>query len=352
MRPSFYPRLVNGPFDDPGLFIPSLFGKRAVIFDLGDIYSLSPRDILKITHIFVTHTHMDHFIGFGRLLRLFLGREQALYMYGPQGFIENVEGKLAGYSWNLVKHYTNRLSLHVTEVGPEHLITKEYLCQNRFLATQEAVKQPFTGILHQEPAFSVSADLLDHDIPCLGFSIKERFHINIMKDRVFKLGLEIGPWLHEFKQALFNNCDPKSTFEVKYGKNNAMTKRFAIGDLCKQIARITPGQKITYIVDVSYSKSNVKKIVELAKDADHLFIEAAFLAKDKKMAKNKRHLTARQAGTIAAMARAKQFTPFHFSPRYTDQAHLLEQEAREAYENEMKPQPKLSVTNSDRTLKR
>lgn len=64
MRPSFFPRLINGPFDDPGLFIPFLIEKRAIIFDLGEIYSLPVKDILKISHVFITHTHMDHFVGF------------------------------------------------------------------------------------------------------------------------------------------------------------------------------------------------------------------------------------------------------------------------------------------------
>jgi ribonuclease Z len=331
MRPSFLPRLVNGPFDDPGLFIPFLLEKRAIIFDLGDIYSLSARDILKISHIFISHTHMDHFIGFDRLLRLFLGREQQLYLYGPEGFLKNVEGKLAGYSWNLVKHYSNLFTLNVTEVHPDNMITRNYTCHNRFMPGKEDIQQPFNGLLLKEPALSVSAEVLDHSIPCLGFTIEERFHINIMKEHVAGLGLEIGPWLNEFKQALYNNIDPDSEFEVKYGGQGSYKKRFILGDLAKRIALITPGQKISYIVDAVYSKSNEAKIIELAKNADHLFIEAAFLERDRDIAEKKCHLTAWQAGRIAGKAGVKQVTPFHFSPRYKKLEPLLEKETMDSY---------------------
>ena len=330
MRPSFLPRLVNGPFDDPSLYIPFLYEKRAIIFDLGDICSLSARDILKISHIFITHTHMDHFIGFDRLLRLFLGRDQDLYMYGPENFIKNVEGKLAGYSWNLVKNYSNLLALHVTEVHDYHLVTKDYICRNRFIPASKAVKQPFNDPLHKEPSFSVFTRILDHSIPCLGFTIKERFHVNIMKDAVAELGLEIGPWLTEFKQALFNHQNLDSEFEVKFGKRQHK-KKFVLGNLAKQIARITPGQKVSYVADVVYSESNIEKIVELVKNSDHLFIEASFLEEDRDIAEKKWHLTARQAGLIAARAGVKQMTPFHFSPRYQGQGHILEKEAMDAY---------------------
>lgn len=332
MRPLFHPRLVNSPFNDPLLFIPFLFEKRAVLFDLGDIYSLSSRDILKISHVFVTHTHMDHFFGFDRLLRLLLGREKTIYMYGPAGFFENVEGKLSGYSWNLVKNFSNRFAFHLTEVHPDHLITKQYLCTDKFRSNLRAEEKPFVGILHEEPALCVSAVILDHGIPCLGFTIKERFHVNIKKDSLDPLGLETGPWLYKFKQALFNHQPPDSEFEADLGKGRDGKKKFILGDLAKQIALITPGQKLTYIVDVVYNESNVSKIIKFAKDTDHLFIEASFLDKDRNIAKTKNHLTARQAGTIAARARAKQFTIFHFSPRYTGQEQALQEEAREAYE--------------------
>ena len=331
MRSLFHPRLINGPFEDPGLFIPFFFEKRAVIFDLGDIYSLSAKDLLKISHVFISHTHMDHFVGFDRLLRLFLGREKKLYMYGPKGFLKNVEGKLAGYSWNLVQNFDNPFSLYITEVHAKQLITRQYQCKNRFTATKNTIKQPFNGILFKEPALTFSSVVLNHKIPCLGFTIKERFHVNIIKERLINLGLEIGPWLREFKQALFNHQDPDSNFEVKLGRENIRKKSFILGDLTNRIAIITPGQKITYITDILYCKPNIEKAVEFAKDADHLFIEAAFLEKDKDIAKKKFHLTARNAGMIAGMARVKQFTLFHFSPRYSGQEDLLQEEALAAY---------------------
>ncbi|MDY6973609.1 MAG: MBL fold metallo-hydrolase [Thermodesulfobacteriota bacterium] len=133
MRPSFHPRLVNDPFSDPGLFITFLFEKRALMFDIGDLGDLSSRDLLKITHVFVTHTHIDHFIGFDTLLRIFLSRDKTLHLFGPSDFIRQVEGKLAGYTWNLVAEYKNDFTLEVNEVHSDRILTKTYVCRDRFL---------------------------------------------------------------------------------------------------------------------------------------------------------------------------------------------------------------------------
>ena len=331
MRPSFYPRLVNGPFDDPGLFISFIFKNRAILFDLGDIYPLSAKDVLKVSHVFVTHTHMDHFAGFDRLLRLFLGRDKSLYLYGPEGFIKNVEGKLSGYTWNLVNNYQNSFIIHVTEVNEKKLITKEYECNNRFVPAKEAETTPFKGVLLEDPCLSVHAKILDHKIPCLGFTIKEKFHVNIMKDSLLKLGLETGPWLRDFKEALFFQKDPDTEIDVESGGEKSEKRKFKVNDLKNKIALITEGQKISYVSDVVCSRTNIQKIIELAKDADHLFIEAVFLEQHKSIAKKKYHLTARQAGYIAAASGVKQFTIFHHSPRYHGKEHLLQEEAMNEY---------------------
>ncbi len=334
MRPSFNPRLISGPFDDPGLFIPFYFQNRALIFDLGDLTPLSSRDLLKISHAFITHTHMDHFIGFDRLLRTALGREKTLALFGPEGFIKNVEGKLDGYTWNLVEKYNYPLNLQITEVNSQSTICRHYRCRDKFRPADETVEQPFNGILYEEPGFTVSATILDHGIPCLGLAIKEQFHVNILKEGLTKLGLEPGPWLADFKQALYSHSDPESKFKLQSG-SAGKTRRFRLGDLTAEIALITPGQKITYITDVAYNQSNAKKIVALAKNSDYLFIEAVFLDIHKEMAAEKKHLTAGQAGMLAARAGVKQFSVFHFSPRYTEEEPVLREEARRAYERKM-----------------
>lgn len=332
MRPSFHPRLINDPFEDPGLFVPFTFQNRAVLFDLGDISSLSARDILKITHVFITHTHMDHFIGFDHLLRILLGREKDLHLFGPSGFIKNMEGKLAGYTWNLVENYSNPFTLHVTEIRQDALLKIKYICRNRFSTSTQPRSCPFDSVIHEEPSFKVSVVLLDHDIVSLGYSMKERFHINIKKENLNDLGLETGPWLNRFKTALFNDEKDDSTFMVNGGPDNNLKKTFALGELARKIAIFTPGQKITYIADAGYSPTNRTRMIDLAKNSDHLFIEAAFLHQHKDIAKEKKHLTAAQAGTIAGEAGVKQFTCFHFSPRYMGQGELLQGEAAAAYE--------------------
>jgi ribonuclease Z len=270
MRPRFHPRLINGPFEDPGLYIPFLFENRAVLFDLGDIYALAPKDILKIGHVFVTHTHMDHFIGFDRLLRLFLGREKHLSLCGPQGFFKNAEGKLGGYAWNLVENYQYRLTMELTEVHSDLLITKTYRCRDKFLAREKTIERAFNGVLLEEAGFRVFGVILDHCLPCLGFSIHERFHVNIVREGLNALGLETGPWLSRFKQALYRQIDPDSDFEAEI-KDQRQKRKFKLGELAEKIALITPGEKIAYISDVAYSDANKEKIVEFAKDANHLF---------------------------------------------------------------------------------
>jgi ribonuclease Z len=331
MGPSFLPRLINSPFDDPALFVPFRYQNRAMLFDLGDIASLPARDILKITHIFISHTHMDHFVGFDRLLRIFLGRDKELLLWGPQGFLANLEGKLAGYCWNLVENYENRFILQAVELHPNRAIVKSYPCRNGFSTDGNGREIPFNGTVLAEPAVTVTAVHLDHGIPVLGFALREQFHINIMKGQLERLGLAPGPWLNRFKSMLYSGIDPGTPVEIPSMKNPGTDLTLPLGELKAAIARITPGQSLAYIADVAGTDENFKRICDLAGGVDHLFIEAAFSHAHRDIAKRKRHLTSRQAGEIARSCRVKQYSLFHYSPRYTDCSDMLTREAQEAF---------------------
>ncbi|MHC4600497.1 MAG: ribonuclease Z, partial [Planctomycetota bacterium] len=60
----FSPKLVNGPAGDPALYVELLGEGQAILFDMGRLERLKPAELLRITHVFVSHTHFDHFIGF------------------------------------------------------------------------------------------------------------------------------------------------------------------------------------------------------------------------------------------------------------------------------------------------
>jgi len=333
MGARFLPRLVNGPFADPVLFVPFRHEKRALLFDLGDISALSSRDILKISHIFITHTHMDHFCGFDRVLRLLLGRDKELFLYGPRGFLVNLAGKLAGYCWNLVEGYQNRFILHATELHPGRGLCCSYPCHKGFAAEGDIREVPFDGVVIDEAGLTVRAVHLDHGIPVLAFRLDERFHVNIITTALDELGLAAGPWLNRFKRMILEDVDPETVIEVPRSDPDAPSVSMPLKMLKARIVRISPGQQLAYVADVGGTTSNLDTLVDFAQGVDHLFVEASFSHKHRDIALQKHHLTARQAGTLARQCRAKQYRLHHYSPRYTDCPEILEEEASRAFQD-------------------
>lgn len=315
------------------MLVDLLHGRRAFLFDLGDISALSVREILRVRDVFVSHTHMDHFTGFDRLLRLQLGREAEIRLFGPEGLMAQVAHKLHAYTWNLVDGYETDLAFIVTEVLPgEEGRRCRFRLRHRFMPEDvETVALP-GGVLLEEANLQARAAVLDHGIPCLGFAIQEKQHVNVFKNRLEEMGLERGPWLNELKRLVLADAPPEAPVTAYRRVGDEVAPLILpLAELRRSVLAVVPGDRLAYVTDVAWHAANVEAILALAAGAELLFIEAPFLDRDRERAAARRHLTARQAGELARLAGARRAVPFHFSPRHAEEEDLLRQEFEAAF---------------------
>ena len=303
--------------------------KRAILFDLGTLNGLPGGLIMKVTDAFVTHTHIDHFIGFDHLLRNMLGSPVPLRIYGPSNIIECVAGKLKGYAWNLISGYPLNIEAYgISEDGIRHA---SFMAKDRFEPVEDTLqtqKKPFQGTVVKNDYFTVKAVVLEHDIESIGWSIEEDFHINIDKSALTDMEVETGPWLTDFKKKIRGGWPEDSLFTIPAGDRRI---EMEFGELKRRIAMITSGQKVSYVMDSSPTLENIRKITGFAAGSDSLYLEAYFLDEDMERARERNHLTAGIAGRIARDAGVKNLHIMHYSPKYRQTAGAISREASEAF---------------------
>jgi ribonuclease Z len=331
MRPNLHPRLVNGRFGDPALFVEMLHRKGALLFDMGDLSDLSARDLLRVSHLFITHTHIDHFVGFDALLRVCVGREKVVEMVGPAGFLDRLGHKLLAYEWDLVDRYEADLVFEAKEVLRGGACTSaRFRFKNRFEREPLGDCAVPDGIVASAPGLEVRAAPLEHHGPCLGFSVSETAHVNVWRNRLEERGFGPGQWLQALKQAVIEGADDDLPVPLPAGETAPL------GSL-RDLVSVTRGQKIAYVSDVADTPRNRHAIANLARDADTLFLEARFAAADKEQANERAHLTTRACGEIARAAAVRRLEPFHFSPRYEGEEARMLSEVEAAFGQPLSP---------------
>lgn len=314
-------RRVNDPFSDPGVYLDLRCARRALLFDLGDVAALSARELMRVSDVFVSHAHMDHFAGFDRLLRICLHRPQPLRLVGPEGFITRVASRLRAYTWNLLGPHSPDFRIQVEEFVVGQLAeSAEFRSREQFAQRPIPPSDLGPGRVLEEDAFQVEAVVLDHGTPSLAFALVEPVRVNVWQGALERLGLAPGPWLGEAKRATRKGLPPETPVLVAEGRT------LRLGDLVEGVLRIGPGQKVAYVTDAADTPDNAKRIVALAMGADTLFIEAVFLEADRAVATRTRHLTAARAAGLAREAGVRRAVPFHHSARYANRPDALTDE--------------------------
>jgi ribonuclease Z len=248
-----------------------------------------------------------------------------------------VQGKLHGYTWNLVDGYP--LTLDVQEFHPQEIRRALFRATDGFRQAEQPscplMPEPATGqfTVLNDPMFTVSAVSLNHRVPSFAYSLEEQFHINVNKQKLHEANLPVGAWLKDVKQHIWQGQPDEFRFTaVLYDKHRREEREFILGEIKERFCTISRGQKIAYVVDARFDEENEAKIISLAHGADVLYCESPYLDVDADKARDRYHLTARQAGHMARKAHVRDLVVFHFSPRYTGQGEALEREAMDAFQ--------------------
>lgn len=318
------PVLVNPEFQDPILAVPIPQKSEMLLFDLGYCFRLKIRDIQKISRIFITHTHIDHFAGFDHILRLSIDIEKTISIYGPPEFIGNVQGKLAGYYWNL-KDSIN-LNYDVFEIHRDKMLRKQFRAREGYKNDNppEVITRDLNDPIVETEDYSVYTVFLEHRMPVLGYKIKADDSYNADKSVMDSMNLSPGKWVGELKERLRNDLPDNDEIEID-------GKKYNTGKLLENLIKKSPGHIIAYVVDTIFNKKTAGPLKNFVNGADYFFCECTYLTSERDLARRNYHLTARQAGTIAKEGGAKTLIPFHFSRRYEGKYHKLYEEAKEVF---------------------
>lgn len=334
LQPHFQLKLVNGMQGDPAVYGFAPKTGDALLFDLGTLDNLTHKDLLRVRTAMVSHAHVDHFIGFDRLLRVNIPHYRCIELCGPKDFHNNVLGKLQGYTWNLVdpgqiqfivheisdngevKHVriTNDRSFSVETFVPEVSKLKDTLPQ---------VSQPGALVAELDNLAGIYAVSLDHGTSSIAYSVHIPGSQHVKVEVLDKLGLKPGPWIRELQVKVATK---------KFGGNMTVDgKTFKVTDLVDKLIESLPGRAVSYLTDICFSLENLRRFKTIANNSTLLICEANFRDEDVAKAFAKKHLTTKQAALIAAFIGAANLEIFHVSNIYPEQAHLSVEEAQKFF---------------------
>lgn len=314
--------LVNGSAGDPGLFIDYPGRDDAILFDAGENAGLGADRLGDLGAVFITHHHIDHFIGFDRIVRANLDRDKTLHVFGPAGTIRKVFDRIKSYEYPFFSF--QKLVILVREVEPGRIRTAALECLKRF-PEPEPVEAPWDGPdLFEGPGLRVEAAFADHTVPCLAFALVEQTGYHPDRAKLAAGSLRPGPWVGRTLARLRAGDPPETPVTISGG-------RFRLGELAESYFARSPGVRVAYITDTAMSEAARPGLLQLAHRASRLYCDSFYADAERKQAQKHRHLTATEAAGFARDAEVESLILIHFATRYQGRYERLVEEAQATF---------------------
>lgn len=236
----------------------------------------------KISHIFISHLHGDHYFGLVGLLNTFglLSHKQELHVFGPNPLQQIIE-----------------MQMKVAETILPYPLHFHSLTKHEVLVDNEDIR--------------ITAFPTTHRIECYGFLFEEKEgKRKLLIDKVRKLNIPLS-----FYSSLQRGLD-YITPRGQVVRNDDVT------------TAPQRGKKYAFCADTKYDEA----IIPYIYGSDMIYHEATYLDNMREKAFERFHCTTKQAAEIAKKAMAKKLLIGHFSSKYSTLEHF-EMEAREVFPN-------------------
>ncbi len=312
-------RLLNGSTGDPVLFIDYPGKDDAFLFDAGDLTRLGDDRLADLRAVFITHHHMDHFVGFDRILRANLDRDKVLPIVGPADTIRRVYARTTSYEHPYFPF--QKLALRVHEVWPDRTRVALLECAKHF-PEPKVEEAPWCGpAIYEHEDLTVEAAHADHSVPCLSFALVERIGYHPDPLKLARGALRPGPWVTEVLTRLRAGAPSETALEIDGGC-------FTLGALAAGYFTVSGGGRVAYVTDTAWSAASRPGLLKLAGRAKRLYCDSYYAQAQAKQAATHRHMTATQAAEAAKLAKVDELVLIHFAPRYAGHYDDLLAEAR------------------------
>ena len=264
------------------------FRDRLLMIDCGEGAQLSMRrqhlKFSRLTDIFISHLHGDHFLGLpGLLSTLALNQESG-----------TVTVHIAADGARLLRNIMN------------------VLCRETSFELRYNIFDPDKGgVILDDKNLVVTAFPLYHRVPCSGFRFEEKPKLRHIRGDMAK----------------FHNIPVYRLNVIKEG-----------ADFVTPDGRVIPNAVLTTDADKSVSYAYCSdtaydtRVVDAVKDVDVLYHEATYGDDQQAKAAPRGHSTAREAARIASAAHVGRLYLGHFSKSILDEEPLVQQ-AREIFPN-------------------
>ncbi len=268
------------------------YKEQNFLFDCGEgiqrQFRLAELNPCKITKIFITHWHGDHFLGLPGLLQTLEmnSYNKILEIYGPKGIKKNISDVLS-------------------------IVDKKYLLQKRKNSSFYInVNEIAEGTIINEKEYKVEALSTFHLIPSLAYSFIVKQKNRIDKEKLEKLKIGNSP--------LVGKLSLGEVVEINGKKIDG-----------KKLIYTEDPKKITLILDTKFDK----QLISFASKSNLLVCESTYKKDEQQIADEYFHLTNIDCANIAKKSNSEKLILTHLSQRNDEIPKILEKEAKEIFKN-------------------